>query len=352
MAEKVINVRRETLEACMTCPLCNELFHEATALAPCLHTFCRKCIYEKLSDEKIKYCPVCHTDLGGHPVEKLRRDHNLQDICSKILPLKRRKIAEPEFTPSISLPVDGEEESPSSSPKVQTQIPPDDAKNVSWLIVYMRSFIPQTVVSISRAAGEAFASSPVFSHNLGVLEALASKPFPDQCSNVEETIDELIFPALHSLSSIRDAEAAKEEVDLLHILNFNLEFLSMVYYQSLIFCRARKQEQLLSQALKQLEEKDILVTSLHEKEELRGIVEQAQIKQAQAESALEETQILKEKAIADAVEEARKETRENLTKEFQNTLKMKQAEAEHALKEMQTMKEKASKKFGKRSGRT
>lgn len=151
----------------------------------------------------------------------------MQDICSKILPLKRRKIAEPEFTPSISLPVDGEEESPSSSPKVQTRIPPDDAKNVSWLIVYMRSFIPQTVVSISRAAGEAFASSPVFSHNLGVLEALASKPFPDQCSNVEETIDELIFPALHSLSSIRDAEAAKEEVDLLHILNFNLEFLSV-----------------------------------------------------------------------------------------------------------------------------
>lgn len=121
MTSQVVKVRREVLAACMTCPLCNKLLREATTISVCLHTFCRKCIYEKFSDEDDDSCPVCDVDLGGVPVEKLRPDHNLQDIRAKIFPF-RRKIRTPEVTPSISLPVKRKERSLSSlvvsTPKV------------------------------------------------------------------------------------------------------------------------------------------------------------------------------------------------------------------------------------------
>lgn len=37
-ARHVVKVKRETLEACMTCPLCNSLLREATTISLCLHT--------------------------------------------------------------------------------------------------------------------------------------------------------------------------------------------------------------------------------------------------------------------------------------------------------------------------
>ncbi|XP_038890118.1 E3 ubiquitin protein ligase DRIP2-like isoform X2 [Benincasa hispida] len=124
MAGQVVRVKREILEACMTCPLCNKLLKEATTISLCLHTFCRKCISEKLSDE-VDCCPVCNIDLGCLPVEKLRPDHNLQDIRAKIFPLKRRKINAPEISPLASLPVKRKERSLSSlvvnTPKVSMQ---------------------------------------------------------------------------------------------------------------------------------------------------------------------------------------------------------------------------------------
>ncbi|CAK9314859.1 unnamed protein product [Citrullus colocynthis] len=125
MAGQVVRVKREILEACMTCPLCKKLLKEATTISLCLHTFCRKCIYEKLSDEEVDCCPVCNIDLGCLPVEKLRPDHNLQDIRAKIFPLKRRKISAPEVSPLASLPVKRKERSLSSlvvnTPKVSMQ---------------------------------------------------------------------------------------------------------------------------------------------------------------------------------------------------------------------------------------
>ncbi|KAJ6359966.1 hypothetical protein OIU77_004049 [Salix suchowensis] len=85
----------------------------------------RKCIYEKLSDEEVDCCPVCNIDLGCLPVEKLRPDHNLQDIRAKVFPFKRRKVNAPEIMPSIALPVKRKERSLSSlvvsTPKVQIQ---------------------------------------------------------------------------------------------------------------------------------------------------------------------------------------------------------------------------------------
>ncbi|KAL7198681.1 hypothetical protein ACSBR2_021064 [Camellia fascicularis] len=125
MSNQVVNVRRETIAACMTCPLCNKLFRDATTISECLHTFCRKCIYKKISDEELECCPICNVDLGSVPLEKLRPDHNLQDVRAKIYPFKRRNMKAPEAAPSVTLPVRRKERSLSSlvvsTPRVSTQ---------------------------------------------------------------------------------------------------------------------------------------------------------------------------------------------------------------------------------------
>lgn len=124
MSNQVVSVRRDKIVACMTCPLCNKLLRDATTISECLHTFCRKCIYKKLSDEEFECCPVCNTNLGCVPLDKLRHDHNLQDVRAKIFPFKRRKVNAPEV-PSITLPVRRKERSLSSlvvsTPRVLAQ---------------------------------------------------------------------------------------------------------------------------------------------------------------------------------------------------------------------------------------
>ncbi|KAL2325380.1 hypothetical protein Fmac_024438 [Flemingia macrophylla] len=126
VSNQMVRVKRETLVTCMTCPLCHKLVKDATTISLCLHTFCRKCIYEKLSDEEMDCCPECNIDLGCLPVEKLRPDHNLQDIRSKIFPFKRKKIKAEEVLSSISLPAKRKERSLSSlvvsAPKVPMQL--------------------------------------------------------------------------------------------------------------------------------------------------------------------------------------------------------------------------------------
>ncbi|GLU03621.1 hypothetical protein SLE2022_208100 [Rubroshorea leprosula] len=125
MANQVVKVRRETILACMTCPLCNKLLRDATTISECLHTFCRKCIYNKISEEELECCPICNIDLGCVPLEKLRPDHNLQDVRAKIFPLKRRKVKAPEVVPPVTLPARRKERSLSqlvvNAPKVSTQ---------------------------------------------------------------------------------------------------------------------------------------------------------------------------------------------------------------------------------------
>ncbi|XP_034691345.1 E3 ubiquitin protein ligase DRIP2-like [Vitis riparia] len=125
MSNQVVKVRRETIAACMTCPLCNKLLRDATTISECLHTFCRKCIYNKISDEELECCPICNTDLGCVPLEKLRPDHNLQDVRAKIFPFKRRKVKAPEVVLPVTLPVKRKERSLSSlvvsTPRVSTQ---------------------------------------------------------------------------------------------------------------------------------------------------------------------------------------------------------------------------------------
>ncbi|KAF9686890.1 hypothetical protein SADUNF_Sadunf02G0036900 [Salix dunnii] len=124
---QVVKVRREAIAACMTCLLCNKLLRDATTISECLHTFCRKCIYRRISDEGLDSCPICNINLGCVPLEKLRPDHNLQDVRSKIFPYKRRKVEAPEVAEAVALPVTRRKERSLSSlvvstPKVSTNI--------------------------------------------------------------------------------------------------------------------------------------------------------------------------------------------------------------------------------------
>ncbi|CAO2837090.1 unnamed protein product [Amaranthus hypochondriacus] len=120
-----VRVSRAVLAACMTCPICNKLVRQATTISLCLHTFCKQCIYDKLSDEDVDSCPVCDVNLGCIPEEKLRPDNNLADIRAKIFPPRRRQIAEPEVAPVNSPPAKRKERSLSSlvvnTPRISIQ---------------------------------------------------------------------------------------------------------------------------------------------------------------------------------------------------------------------------------------
>ncbi|KAI4301159.1 hypothetical protein L6164_034466 [Bauhinia variegata] len=125
MANQVAKVKRDTIVACMTCPLCNKLFTDATTISECLHTFCRKCISDKITDEELECCPICNIDLGCVPLEKLRPDHSMQDLRAKIFPSKKTKEKAPEVAPSVTLPARRKERSLSSlvvsTPRVSAQ---------------------------------------------------------------------------------------------------------------------------------------------------------------------------------------------------------------------------------------
>ncbi|GJU09643.1 E3 ubiquitin protein ligase DRIP2, partial [Tanacetum coccineum] len=156
--DEVVKLPKKLVAACMTCPICNKLYRDATTLAECLHTFgwarkwvdnpgksslfgydvpfpdhpwmfiqrvCRKCISKKFTDDELECCPICNADLGCVPEEKLRSDNNLQDMRGKIFPSKRQRVKAPEVTPSVTLPLRRKERSLSSlvvdTPRVSPQ---------------------------------------------------------------------------------------------------------------------------------------------------------------------------------------------------------------------------------------
>ncbi|CAM6121072.1 unnamed protein product [Calypogeia fissa] len=98
-----VRIPKSTLVACLTCPLCNNLFREATTISECLHTFCRECIHSCLSDGETNSCPMCNVSLGTLPLEKLRVDHQLEDVKVKIFPdLSRKRKNGPGSSPAVS----------------------------------------------------------------------------------------------------------------------------------------------------------------------------------------------------------------------------------------------------------
>ncbi|PON46111.1 hypothetical protein PanWU01x14_254250 [Parasponia andersonii] len=125
-------------------------------------------------------------------------------------------------------------------------------------------------------AGEALSSSPVFSQN----------PIPDWSDTYKavKSICITLHSVLCALQSFRSGNPQVQEAKDFQnnslfdkIDSFILDLTSEIYKKDLL------------EAQKQVEEKDVLVASLRYKEE-----EQAQIKQAQAESTLREMQ-MKEK---------------------------------------------------------
>lgn len=70
-------------------------------------------------------CPICDVELGISPTDKLRPDHNWQDIRAKIFPSKGKRTAAPEAMTSASPPAKRKERSLSSlvvsAPKVDMQ---------------------------------------------------------------------------------------------------------------------------------------------------------------------------------------------------------------------------------------
>nr|CAB3493284.1 unnamed protein product [Digitaria exilis] len=77
-----------------------------------VHGLCRECIMGKINDEDVDCCPVCNIDLGCDPEEKLRPDHNLQDIRNKLFPIKKKKVDSPKV--STTLPAKRKQRSLSS----------------------------------------------------------------------------------------------------------------------------------------------------------------------------------------------------------------------------------------------
>ncbi|XP_052145938.1 E3 ubiquitin protein ligase DRIP2-like [Oryza glaberrima] len=121
----VVMVRRASVAACLTCPLCGRLLRDAATISECLHTFCRKCIHEEFVDKESCCCPTCNIDLGCAPLEKLRVDHSMQFVRSRIFPFKRRKVENPEIICPVASPVKRKERSLSSltipAPQVSIQ---------------------------------------------------------------------------------------------------------------------------------------------------------------------------------------------------------------------------------------
>jgi E3 ubiquitin-protein ligase DRIP len=88
---KEVRIAKAPLLTCLTCPLCNYLIREATTISECLHTFCKDCITAELSNGESECCPMCHVGLGTLPLEKLRVDHQLNDLKEKLFPTNAKK---------------------------------------------------------------------------------------------------------------------------------------------------------------------------------------------------------------------------------------------------------------------
>ncbi|PON87176.1 Zinc finger, RING/FYVE/PHD-type [Trema orientale] len=277
-----------------------------------------------------------HDDVVGHelneeaimPVDTEAKDpENLAQaqVGTRIFPRKKRKIADPKFAPSVSFPIEREDvTSPSLS--LPPIIEPSQTNNHSDQCVHdqicdtIKWAITEAADHIARMAGAALNSSHVFCYNLLVLQVLSRSLFTG-CSDSKEafkSIPTVLNSALHSLRLIRsgipllDAEDVQKNflfysIDL--VIGGLQVYFSVFRVSSLFF----QEDQLLSEALKQLEENLGVVATL------QGIAEQAQVKQAQAESTLREMQ-MKNKTVADAVKEARKEIWESLGKKFQDIL--------------------------------
>ncbi|KAH7426631.1 hypothetical protein KP509_10G009300 [Ceratopteris richardii] len=116
MTYNSVKIPKASLLTCLKCPLCSNLVHEATTISECLHTFCKDCIYRELDEEENDSCPICNVHLGCSPLEKLRPDRQLDDVCAKIFPAKpkKRKVIDEDADNDSPIPAKRKERSLSS----------------------------------------------------------------------------------------------------------------------------------------------------------------------------------------------------------------------------------------------
>ncbi len=72
-------VKKDVLMAWVMCNICKNTMQEVTTISECLHSFCRKCIF----DAAPASCPECGVDLGTRPLEKLKPDPTLDTLVKK-----------------------------------------------------------------------------------------------------------------------------------------------------------------------------------------------------------------------------------------------------------------------------
>ncbi|CAM8930339.1 unnamed protein product [Rhodiola kirilowii] len=101
MSSQTVSVQRGKLAACMRCGVCQKLMRDATTISECMHHFCRKCIYKKITIEEVESCPVCGVNLGADPLEKLRPDHNLRELRAKFFGSKRLEAQSANVEPEL-----------------------------------------------------------------------------------------------------------------------------------------------------------------------------------------------------------------------------------------------------------
>ncbi|KAJ8528021.1 hypothetical protein K7X08_015472 [Anisodus acutangulus] len=79
-ADAPMDLKLNEVLKCFCCMLCSKLFEEATTIDLCLHTFCKKCIYQAV--QQTKCCPQCKEDLGSSPEEHLKDDEKIQFLLT------------------------------------------------------------------------------------------------------------------------------------------------------------------------------------------------------------------------------------------------------------------------------
>ncbi|KAI4329715.1 hypothetical protein MLD38_028068 [Melastoma candidum] len=209
----VVKVRGDKIASFLTCPLCHKLLREATTISECLHSFCRKCIYEKIQEEELHYCPVCDIHLGSVPLEKLRPDHNLQDVRSRIFPVNGKKVDSPEDQTPVTLPSRRKE------------------KSLSQLVVNAPTVLPSTALTGKRTkAVRKVHASPGSAEKPAAREE-SSEDCPEKSSS-PETIEKFAqtirkgFTSAEPIKSLARAsgkETSGGKLDLWKPLNCLLE---------------------------------------------------------------------------------------------------------------------------------
>ncbi|KAL1089348.1 hypothetical protein V6Z11_D07G015100 [Gossypium hirsutum] len=134
MSNDYINVQRRPLMEFLTCPLCSNIYREATTICVCLHTFCKQCIYEKVDKEKTHYCPVCDAYLGSIPQHMLRNDHKLEKLVKQIFPLEKpnEDNTENRFSNHSMNPIMKQNELDNSEPTVREFSLERSRKGLCW----------------------------------------------------------------------------------------------------------------------------------------------------------------------------------------------------------------------------